>query len=75
MSRVQEVKKTTLNSFIRQTDPMVFVMKVEKAPLEWHADIGSLNEAIELLNRMKVSSLLSRVGHIAYFLCFKFYCS
>ena len=54
---------------------MVFVMKVEKAPLEWHADIGSLDKAIELLNHMKVSSLLSRVGHIAYFLCFKFYCS
>ena len=54
---------------------MVFVMKVEKAPLELYVDIGSLDEAVKLLNYMKVSSLLSGVRHIAYFLGFKFYCS
>ena len=34
---------------------MVFVMKVEKASLELYADIGSLNEAVELLNYIMVS--------------------
>lgn len=29
---------------------MVFVMKIEKAPLELYVDIGGLDEAVELLN-------------------------
>ena len=43
---------------------MVSVMKVEKAPLESYADIGGLDEAVELLR-----------GLILHIFGFKIYCS
>ena len=43
---------------------MVSLMKVEKAPLESYADIGGLDETVELLR-----------GHILHIFGFKIYCS
>ena len=41
---------------------MVFVMKVEKAPLELYADIDSLDEAVELLNYIMVGENKGKEG-------------
>ena len=43
---------------------MVSVMKVEKAPLESYANIGDLDEGVELLR-----------GHIVHIFGFKIQCS
>ena len=41
---------------------MVFVMKVEKAPLELYADIDGLDEAVELLNYIMVGENKGKEG-------------
>ena len=41
---------------------MMLVMKVEKAPLELYADIGGLDEAVELLNYIMVGENKSKEG-------------
>ena len=41
---------------------MIFVMKVEKAPLELYADIGGLDETVELLNYIMVGENKGKEG-------------
>ena len=41
---------------------MILVMKVEKAPLELYADIGGLDETVELLNYIMVGENKSKEG-------------
>ena len=41
---------------------MILVMKVKKAPLELYADIGGLDEAVELLNYIMVGENKSKEG-------------
>ena len=41
---------------------MILVMKVEKAPLELYADIGGLDESVELLNYIMVGENKSKEG-------------
>nr|POF06507.1 hypothetical protein CFP56_51741 [Quercus suber] len=41
---------------------MIFVMKVEKAPLELYVDICGLDEAVELLNYIMVGENKGKEG-------------
>ena len=50
------------------TDPMVTVMKLEKAPQETYADIGGLDQQIQEIKVLKWIELLNSL-----FICFLFH--